>query len=141
MAFRLGSQELVDEILTKQDEDPELQGRLKKLSIRLLLVGTDAPGGNDWQYAITLQKGKFVSVEVETKPAPSELRELSLNKELFDFKAIGDHRTLFDLVTGKIDLLEAMQKVKLVGDAGSLVTQYEGITRLLEFLASMGLEP
>lgn len=141
MAFRLGSQELVDEILNKQDQDPELKVRLKNLTIRLLLVGTDAPGGNDWQYAITLQKGQFVSVDVDTKPAPSELREPSLNKELFDLKAIGNHQTLVDLVTGKIDLLEAMQKVRIEGDAGSLVTQYDGITGLLDFLASMGLEP
>ena len=141
MAFRLGSQELVDEILKKQDEDPELKARLKKLTIRLLLVGTDAPAGQDWQYSITLQKGRFTSVDAETQRAPSELREPSLNKDLFDLKAIGDHRTLVDLVTGKINLLEAMQKVRIEGDAGSLVTQYDGITGLLDFLSSMGLEP
>lgn len=141
MPFRLGSRELVDEILKNQDRDPELKDRLQKLTIRLLLVGTDAPGGSDWQYAITLQKGRFVSVEVDTRPAPSELRDLSLQKELFDFKAVGDHHTLVDLVTGKINLLEAMQMVKLEGDAGSLVSQYDGITGLLDFLASMGLEP
>jgi hypothetical protein len=141
MAFRLGSQEMVDEMLKKQDEDPELKARLKKLSLRLLLVGTDTPGGQDWQYAITLQKGRFTSVEVDTRPAPSELRDLSLNKELFDFKAVGDHLTLVELVTGKINLLEAMQKVKLEGDVGQLVTQYDGISGLLDFMASMGLEP
>ena len=140
MGFVLGSQELVDEMLRKQDEDPELKARLKGLNINLLLVGTDAPGNSDWQYAIKCKNGRFTSVDVETLPAPSKFRDKPFDKDIFTFKAIGDHRKLVDLVTGKIGLLEAMQVARIEGDAGALVTQFAGITGLLDFMAAMDIE-
>ena len=40
------SNEMLDEMMKRAEEDPELPERLRELTIRLLMVGTDCPGGN-----------------------------------------------------------------------------------------------
>ena len=141
MGLRLGSQELVDEILNRQDVDPELMSQLTGLTLKLLLVGTDAPGNEDWQYAITLKNGTFTSVKVEIQPAPSNLRSPGFDKNRYDFKVVGEHQLLYKLVTGEIDLVNAIQAVKLEGDFGKLIMQMTGVNGLLSFLAAMDLDP
>jgi hypothetical protein len=140
MGIKLGTQDLTNEIFRRQESDPEFQKRLKGLTFNLLLVGTDAPGNQDWQYSIILQKGKFISVGLDVKPAPSDLREPTFDKDKFDAKAFGDHQTLYELVSGKLDLLEAIQKVKIEGDFGKLMNQLAGFMSFLEFLSTMDIE-
>jgi hypothetical protein len=141
MGFRLFTEELRDEIMKKQREDPELQEKLKGLTFRLLLVGTDAPGGEDRQLAINLQAGKFINVGVSKDPAPSYLRNASFDRMKFDAKVIGDHQTLFDLVTGKLDLLSAFDKVHIEGDTSKLSAQLPGFIGFIEYLSTMNIEP
>jgi hypothetical protein len=136
MAFKYGSREFTDEILRKQYEDTELQTKLKGLTFNLILVGTDAPGNVDWQYKITLKDGKFLSCDVDIQPAPSRLRDESFDKKRFDSKAISDHRILYNLVTEKIDIIEVLQKVKVVGDFGKFISQIKGLTGLIRFLGT-----
>ena len=140
MGIKLGTQDLTDEIFKRQESDPEFQERLKGLTFNLLLVGTDDPKNHDWQYSIVLQKGRFISVELDTKPSPSDLREPTFDKVNFDAKAVSDHQTLFELVSGKLDLLEAIQKVKIEGDFGKLMNQLAGFMSFLEFLSTMDIE-
>lgn len=140
MGFKYGSQELVDEILRMQDEDPEIQAKLKGLSFNLILVGTDAPGGVDWQYAISLDKGRFTNVNVDTQPVPSDLRGAAFDKERFDAKVISDHDTLYRLVTGRSDVMDVIQKVKVVGDFGKFMTQLKGFTSFIEFLSTIDID-
>lgn len=141
MGFKLGSPELNNEIFRRQESDPELQIKLKGLSFNLILVGTESPDEKDWQYSIKLQKGKIVSVGVDSQPAPSKLRDTSFNKKEFDAKAIGDHQTLFELVSGKLYLIDAINKVNIVGDFGKLMSQLDGFLSFLKFLSTMDIEP
>ena len=141
MSIKLGTQDLTDEIFRRQEGDTEFQSRLKGLTFNLLLVGTDNPDGNDWQYAIELQKGNFINVGLDVQPAPSELRETTFDKEEFDAKAIADHQTLYELVSGKLYLVEAITKVKIEGDIGKLMKQLDGFIGFLAFLATMDIEP
>jgi hypothetical protein len=141
MGFRLFTEELRDEIMKKQREDPELQEKLKGLTFRLLLVGTDAPGGEDRQLAINLQAGKFINVGVTKDRAPSYLRNASFDRMKFDAKVIGDHQTLFDLVTGKLDLILAFDKVHIEGDTSKLSAQLPGFIGFIEYLSTMNIEP
>jgi hypothetical protein len=141
LGLRFGSQELVDEILNKQDVDTELMSRLAGLTLSLLLVGIDAPGNKDWQYAIILKNGTFTSVKVEIQPAPSNLRGPGFDNKNFDFKVVADHQILYKLVIGEIDLVQAIQAVKLEGDFGKLMMQMTGINGLLSFLAAMDIDP
>jgi hypothetical protein len=141
MGFRLFTEELRDEIMKKQREDPELQEKLKGLTFRLLLVGTDAPGNEDRQLAINLQAGKFINVGVTKDPAPSYLRNASFDRMKFDAKVIGDHQTLFNLVTGNLDLLSAFDKVQIEGDTSKLSAQLPGFIGFIEYLSTMDIEP
>jgi len=141
MGFKYGSQELVDEILRMQDEDPEIKAKLKGLSFNLILVGTDAPGNVDWQYAISLDKGKFTNVDVDIQPAQSDLRGEKFDKEKFDAKVISDHDTLYKLVTGRSDVMDVIQKVKVIGDFGKFISQLKGFTGFIEFLSTIDIDP
>jgi hypothetical protein len=141
MGFRLFTEGLRDEIMKRQREDPELQEKLKGLTFRLLLVGTDAPGGEDRQLAINLQAGKFINVGVAREPAPSYLRSASFDRMKFDAKVIGGHQTLFDLVSGKLDLLSAFDKVQIEGDTSKLSAQLPGFIGFIEYLSTMDIEP
>jgi len=141
VGLQLGSQELVDAIIKKQDEDPEFRKVFQGLSLNVLFVATDGPENVDRQYHITIQNGKFTKVEVSTEPAPSKLREPAFNKTEFDYKAIGDHKLFFDLLQGRIDLVQWIPKVRLEGDFGKPISQLAALGKLLEVLSKMDLEP
>ena len=141
MGFKLFTEGLRDEIMKRQREDPELQEKLKGLTFRLLLVGTDAPGNEDRQLAINLQAGKFISVGVTKEPAPSYLRNASFDRMKFDAKVVGNHQTLFDLVSGKLDLLSAFDKVQIEGDTSKMSAQLPGFIGFIEYLSTMDIEP
>lgn len=142
MGFRLFTEELRDEIMRRQSLDAEFQQKLKGLTFRLMLVGIEAPGGQDRALSINLQAGRFIKVGVDSHSAPSfELRSPHFDKSRFDAKIIGDHMMLYDLVRGRMDLPTAMEKVEIHGDLTKLTRQAAGFTALLEFLATMDIEP
>ena len=142
MGLALFSEELRDECMRGQSVDPKLRNRLKGLTFRLLLVGTDAPGGEDRALAINLQAGQFVNVGVMRKPAPSaELRGPDFDKSRFDAKVVGDHMTLYELVSGKTDLATALGRVQVHGNITNLTVQAPGFVALIEFLATMDIVP
>ncbi len=124
-----------------QEVDPELRDRMKGLTFSLILVGTNAPGNEDRQLTIHMKDGKFTSVIADASPAPSDLRSPSFDKDVFHAKVIGEHQTLFDLVSGKLNPIEVISKVNIEGDFGNYISQIAGFTRLLEYLSKMGLEP
>lgn len=142
MGFKLSTEELRDEIMRRQSLDAEFQQKLKGLTFRLMLVSIEAPGGQDRALSINLQAGRFVKVGVDIRSTPSfDLRSPHFDKSRFDAKIITDHMLLYDLVRGKIDLAAAMEKVEIYGDMTKLIRQAAGFTALLEFLASMDIEP
>jgi hypothetical protein len=141
VGLQLGSQELVDAIIKKQDEDPEFRKAFQGLSLNVLFVATDGPGNVDRQYHITIQNGKFTNVNVDIQPAPSKLREPAFDKVKFDYKAIGDHKLFFDLLQGRIDLVQWIPKVRLEGDFGKPISQLAALGKLLDVLSKMDLEP
>jgi hypothetical protein len=141
MGIRLGTKELNDAILQKQDTDTEFQAKLKGLTFNFLLVGTDAPGNQDYQYEIKLQNGRFVHLGFDAQPAPSKLREPDFDKNSFDAKGIMEHNTIFKLVNGNLELIDALTKVQIVGDFGKLMSQLPGFISFLGFVATLGIEP
>jgi len=142
MGLGLFTEDLRDECMRRQDLDSELRNRLKGLTFRLMLVGIDAPGGEDRALAINLQAGKFINVGVTRKPSPSqELRSPMFDRSRFDAKVIGDHMMLYDLVTGKMDLATILGRVQIHGDITKLTCQAPGFIALIEFLATMDIEP
>ncbi len=141
MGLRLGTQELADECMRRQDEDPAFQEKLKGLSIRLLFVGTDCPGDEDRQLALDIENGRFNEIVVSAKPAPSDLRTAPFDHTKYDFRVQAPQQTLIDLIHGKIDLLGALDKVKIEGDIAKLMTQFTGFMGFIEYLNTMGIEP
>lgn len=140
MGFRLGTQETADECLRRQDIDPTFQEKLKGLNLRLLFVGLDCPGNEDRQLAIELEHGRFTSIGVSIKPAPSDLRSAPFDRNKWDFRVQAPQKTLVDLINGRVDLITAIQLVKIEGDIGKLMAQAAGFIAFIEILGTMGIE-
>jgi hypothetical protein len=142
MAWKLFTQEMVDEVLRLQDADPELQARLKGLTFNFVVVGTDAPGNEDRQVEIRLKDGRFVNAKkVDIQPIPSNLRNQTFDKTEFDAKVIGDHQLFCDMINGKIDVIELIQKVIVVGDFGKFMFHLNGFVSFFQYLSTIGIEP
>jgi len=141
MGLKLGTQELADECMRRQDQDPGFQQKLKGLTIRLLFVGTDCPGNEDRQLALDIENGRFEEILVSSKPAPSDLRTAPFDHTKYGFRVQAPQQTLIDLIHGKIDLLGALDKVKIEGDIAKLMAQFAGFMGFIEYLSTMDIEP
>jgi putative sterol carrier protein len=142
MGLRLGSQELANEFWRLQKaKDPEFIEAFKGLNINLILLGTDALGKEDKQLFLQIVNGQFVEITPETKPAPSDLRTKPFDHTKYDCRAIAPQQTLIDLCNGKIDLIEAITKVKLEGDIGKLMAQFAEFMNFIKYLGKIGIEP
>jgi len=141
MGFKLGSQALADECMRRQDIDPAFQEKLKGLTLRLLFVGLDCPGNEDRQLAIELDHGRFISIGVSAKPAPSDLRSALFDRTRYDFRVQAPQKTLVDLINGKIDLITAVQLVKIEGDISKLIAQAAGFIGFIDLLSTMDIVP
>jgi len=141
MGLRLGTQELADECMRRQDQDPGFQQKLKGLTIKLLFVGTDCPGNEDRQLALDIENGRFEEILVSSKPAPSDLRTAPFDHTKYGFRVQAPQQTLIDLIHGKIDLLGALDKVKIEGDIAKLMAQFAGFMGFIEYLSTMDIEP
>jgi hypothetical protein len=140
MGFKLGTQALADECMRRQDIDPSFQAKLKGLNLKILFVGLDCPGNEDRQLAIELDHGRFASIGVSVKPAPSDLRSASFDHAAYDFRVQAPQKTLVDLINGRVDLITAIQLVKIEGDIGKLMAQAAGFIGFIDLLSTMDIE-
>ena len=141
MGLGLGSRELADECLRLQDEDTSFQEQMKGLEVKLLMVCHDCPGNEDRQLAIVFENGRITDIMTEAKPAPSDLRTAPFDHTKYDFRVQAPQQALIDLIHGKIDLLGALDKVKIEGDIAKLMTQFTGFMGFIEYLGNMDIVP
>jgi putative sterol carrier protein len=141
MGLSLGSQELADECLRRQEEDPEFQEKLKGLDVKLLMVCNDCPGNEDRQLAIVFEDGRLTEIFVEAKPAPSDLRTVSFDHTKYEFRVQAPEDTLIDMINGKMDMIQALPVVKIEGDIGKLMAKAEGFANFIKFLGTMDIVP
>lgn len=134
------SKEMVDEMVKLAEADAELPSKLKELTIRLQMVGTDCPGNEDRQLSIILEDGKLTNMELEVYPAPSDMRSAPLDKTRFDSRVLCPYETLLDLVQEKMSLVASLGKVKIDGDLPKLMTQIEGFIAFLQYMNTVPME-
>ena len=141
MGFALGSQELADEIMHKQDEDPEFREKIKGLTVRLLMVAEDCPGNEDRQMAIDWEDGRFNEIVITKKPAPSDLRTAPFVHTRYDFRVVAPQKIYIDMINGKMNMIEALPQVKIDGDFAKLMASAQGFMGFIEYLVNLGIEP
>jgi hypothetical protein len=134
------SKEMVDEMVKLAEADAELPSKLKELTIRLQMVGTDCPGNEDRQLSIILEDGKLTNMELEVYPAPSDMRTAPLDKTRFDSRVLCPYETLLDLVQERISMVASLGKVKIDGDLPKLMTQVEGFIAFLQYMNTVPME-
>ena len=141
MGLSLGSQELADECLRRQEEDPDFQEQMKDLEAKLLMVSTDCPGNEDRQLAIVFEEGRLTEIIVEAKPAPSDLRTAPFDHTKYEFRVQAPQDTLIDMISGKMDLIQALPVCKIEGDFAKLMAKAEGFMKFIEYLGTMDIVP
>lgn len=141
MGYSLGSQELADEVMRRQDIDPEFREKIKGLNSRLLMVANDCPGNEDRQMAIDWEDGRFNHIIITIKPAPSDLRTAPFDHTQYDFRVQAPQQIYLDMIGGKTNMLEVMSKVKIDGDFAKLMASAQGFMGFIEYLANMDIEP
>jgi len=141
MGLSLGSQELADECMKRQEEDPEFQEQMKGLEVKLLMVCNDCPGNEDRQLAIVFEDGRLTEITVEAKPAPSDLRTAEFDHTKYEFRVQAPQETLIDMISGKMDLIQALPVTKIEGDIAKLMAKAEGFTNFIKFLGTMDIVP
>ena len=139
MGLSLGSQELADECLRRQEEDPEWQEKLAGLDAKLLMVCNDCPGNEDRQLGIVFEDGRLTEITVEAKPAPSDLRTAPFDHTKYEFRVQAPEATLLDMIHGKMDMIQALPVVKIDGDIAKLMAKAEGFVNFIKFLDSMDI--
>jgi putative sterol carrier protein len=138
MGLSLGSQELADECMKRQEEDPEFQEQMKGLEVKLLMVCNDCPGNEDRQLAIVFEDGRLTEITIEAKPAPSDLRTAEFDHTKFEFRVQAPEETLIDMINGKMDMIQALPVTKIEGDIAKLMAKAEGF---IKFLGTMDIVP
>ena len=141
MGLSLGSQELADECLRLQEEDPGFQEQMKGLEAKLLMVCNDCPGNEDRQLAIVFEDGRLTEIMVEAKPAPSDLRTAEFEHTRYEFRVQAPQETLLDMIHGKMDMIQALPVVKIDGDIAKLMAKADGFIKFINYLSTMDIVP
>ncbi len=141
MGFSLGSRELADECLRLQEEDPEFKEKMKGLNAKLLMVCLDCPGNEDRQMAIVFEDGRLTEIITEAKPAPSDLRTADFDHAKYEFRVQAPQETYIDMISGKMDMIQALPVVKIDGDFATLMTKAEGFINFIKYLANLDIVP
>jgi len=142
MGLGLGTQEAANEFWRLQgEEDPKFKQAIAGLNLSLLMVCKDCPGNVDRQLAITFKDGRFTEIIASEKPAPSDLRTAPFDHTKYDFRVQAPVNTIIDLVSGKIDMLQAIPATKIEGNFAQLMVNALGFMRFLGFLKTLPLEP
>jgi putative sterol carrier protein len=137
------TQEMLDEVVRRAEEDPQSASKFKKLTIRIVLLATDAPGNEDRQATITLANGKFTNTTVTVQPIPSEMRTAPFDDKEYDARVTSPYGTLVDLLSGEINMMRMMKalgKMTIDGSKSKLMTQAGGFIALLESLGAVPVE-
>jgi putative sterol carrier protein len=141
MGLSLGSQELADECFRRQEEDPEFQKKLEGLEVKLLMVCNDCPGNEDRQLGIVFEDGRLIEILVEAKAAPSDLRTAPFDHTKYEFRVQAPQDMLIDMISGKMDMIQALPVVKIEGDIAKLMAKAEGFINFIKFLGTMDIVP
>ena len=79
------------------------------MSKRLRLIATDCPGDKDILFDMSFVEGRVGEVRREEKPAPSDLRELPYDKNLYFLSMMPNYMNTYKVTTGKFGIIDAIK--------------------------------
>lgn len=133
------TQEMCD-LTEKMFKEPQIQTKLKSVTLKFILLVTDCPGNEDREMKIGFENGKMIENKLTVKPAPSELRTAPLDKK-YAAKVAGPYEVMVQVSTKKLPMLAALGSMRIEGDMTALISNMTGMTTLLDIQGSLpGLE-
>ena len=133
------TQEMCDQT-EKMFKEPQIQAKLKSVTLKFILLVTDCPGKEDREMKIGFENGKMIENKLTVKPAPSNLRTEPLDKK-YAAKVAGPYEVMVQVSTKKLPMLAALGSMRIEGDMTALISNMTGMTTLLDIQGSLpGLE-
>ena len=133
------TQEMCDQT-EKMFKEPQIQAKLKSVTLKFILLVTDCPGKEDREMKIGFENGKMIENKLTVKPAPSNLRTEPLDKK-YAAKVAGPYEVMVQVSTKKLPMLAALGSMRIEGDMTALIANMTGMTTLLDIQGSLpGLE-
>ena len=133
------TQEMCDQT-KKMFKEPQIQAKLKSVTLKFILLVTDCPGKEDREMKIGFENGKMIENKLTVKPAPSNLRTEPLDKK-YAAKVAGPYEVMVQVSTKKLPMLAALGSMRIEGDMTALISNMTGMTTLLDIQGSLpGLE-
>jgi putative sterol carrier protein len=133
------SQEWVDALKEKSNSDAEYLKKAKGMTFKAQLLVTDCPGGVDKLIDVDLKDGKVVSIKLQEKPAPSELRTTPFDAKQCFLRATSSYEMFTKLNKGEIAPIQALSSgdYKLDGDMAKIMEKMGLVVAFNEFMASV----
>ena len=120
--------------------DPQIQTKLKGVTLKFILLVTDCPGNEDREMRLGFDNGKLIENTLTIKPGPSVLRTTPLDKK-YAAKVVGPYNVMVQVSAKKLPMLAALGSMRIEGDMKALISNMAGMTALLDIFGSMpGLE-
>ena len=134
------TQEMCDQT-EKMFKEPQIQAKLKSVTLKFILLVTDCPGNEDREMKIGFENGKMIENTLSVKPAPSDLRTAPIDTKKYAAKVAGPYEVMVQVSTKKLPMLAALGSMRIEGDMTALISNMTGMTTLLDIQGSLpGLE-
>jgi len=134
------TQEMCDQT-EKMFKEPQIQAKLKSVTLKFILLVTDCPGNEDREMKIGFENGKMIENTLNVKPAPSDLRTAPIDTKKYAAKVAGPYEVMVQVSTKKLPMLAALGSMRIEGDMTALISNMTGMTTLLDIQGSLpGLE-
>ena len=134
------TQEMCDQT-EKMFKEPQIQAKLKSVTLKFILLVTDCPGNEDREMKIGFENGKMIENTLNVKPAPSDLRTAPIDTKKYAAKVAGPYEVMVQVSTKKPPMLAALGSMRIEGDMTALISNMTGMTTLLDIQGSLpGLE-
>jgi hypothetical protein len=134
------TQEMCDQT-EKMFKEPQIQAKLKGVTLKFILLVTDCPGKEDREMKIGFDNGKMIENKLTIKPAPSDLRTAPIDTKKYAAKVAGPYDVMVQVSTKKLPMLAALGSMRIEGDMTALIANMTGMTTLLDIQGSLpGLE-
>ena len=127
--MKFWSEEWYNAVKDKTNTDAAYLKDTKGLTLNMLYVVTEMPGGIDKRVECEMKDGKIASFKMEEKPAPSDYRTETVPPKIM-FRAMADYETYRKLAQGEISTAVAATSgaYKIDGDFMGLMAKMGPLT-------------
>ena len=140
--MKFESQEWLDAIVKKANNDKKYRKKTKDLSLVMQNLVLDAPGGVDKLLNYVFERGELTSATLEEKPAPSDLRDIPYDCTEVFMRTTGNYDAYVRLNKNEITPMQAIAQgvYKFEGDIMKIQAKTPSLTIFTDICSTIPCE-